>query len=362
MAFNFIPYLYPGEQLAVVAGFPTLYKFCHANPEKPLVVFIPGGGHNSRIAYGGHLGSREEDFLAYWLNKLGHGLLSISYPQESEPHDIMPPVAPDFRIRDWGLQAAEVTKLVVDQYNLLHSVVLVGWSMGGRVVVPYTKAAKGMGITVELFVALSATPGLAAARPPPSDTRQTMAGYATFDRMQSLFLEQIDEQNRLNGCTIIHEDVYLSDYYGHTPVSLLGWNLKYSPGKDFQYDDITSTQDASAHSFDQWPPIAALHGDSILDARHVLTDKATWSFFQTHRLMKAIEVKGLASVKEKGSWNTVIQLVMAFSERMSTQIHGSHFFFLGEQGARHTAEALVRHLEQTKNFRSTLESLLAPEV
>jgi len=54
------------------------------------------GGYSSIIAYGGHSGSREEDSLAYWLNKLRHDLLSVSYTPQSEPHDIVPPVVLDF--------------------------------------------------------------------------------------------------------------------------------------------------------------------------------------------------------------------------------------------------------------------------
>lgn len=353
-------HLYAGERLEEVSGFPTLYKFSPADPERPLVVFVPGGAHNSRIAYGGHPDSRQEDFLAYWLNKLGYGLLSISYPLESEPREIMPPVAPGFRISDWGRQAAEVTRLVVDRRKLSHNVVLVAWSMGGRVVIPYTRAAKALGLTVELFVALSATPGFDGARPPPPGVRQTAAGYGTFDKMSRLFLEQMHVQNCLHGRTIIPDDIYLRDYYGHTPVSLAGWGLRYSPGQDFERDQYTSTHDASVDSFDHWPPIAALHGDDLLDARHVLADKATWAFFQTHRLVSYIEARGLHSVRDRGLWNALTELVNSFCGQMSSQIHGSHYFFVGEQGARETAEALVRHLEQTRTFMSTLDSLITP--
>ncbi|RLL97959.1 hypothetical protein CFD26_106956 [Aspergillus turcosus] len=352
--------LYAGEHLDTITGFPTLYTFSPANRENPLIVFIPGAGHNARISYGGHPGSRREDFLAHWLNKLGYGLLAISYPLQSQPDGIMPATAPEFRIRDWGLQAAEVTKMVIERHRLSPKVVLVAWSMGGRIVVPYTQAAKARGLTVELFVSLAATPGLAGARPIPSGIKETSEGYAVRDRMLGLFLDQIHQQNRLNSRVIIPDDVYLRDYHGHTPVGLLGWGLSYSREHGFVGDRHTSTEDADAGNFRQWPLISALYGDSILDGRHVLADKATWAFMQVQQLVSTLEDRGYKSLSFE-RWEEVVRLVHSRPENMCRQIHGNHFFFLGEQGARETAAAIVEQLREARIFMSTLDSLLGPE-
>jgi pimeloyl-ACP methyl ester carboxylesterase len=349
--------LYAGEHLDTVAGFPTLYTFKPANRDNHLIVFIPGGGHNARISYGGHPGSRREDFLAHWLNTLGHGLLAISYPLQSQADEIIPATAPEFRIRDWGLQAAEVTKMVIESHRLSPKVVLVAWSMGGRVVVPYTQAAKARGLTVELFVSLAATPGLAGSRLIPPDIEKTSEGYAALDRMSELFLDQVHEQNRLNSRVIIPDDVYLRGYYGHTPVGLLGWGLSYSPDRGFVEDRYTSAEDADANNFRQWPLISALHGDSILDGRHVLADKATWAFMQVQQLVSTLEGRGYRSLSAE-RWEEVVKLVHSRPENMCRQIHGNHFFFLGEQGARETAATIVEQLKEARIFMSTLDSLL----
>ncbi|GIJ87953.1 hypothetical protein Asppvi_006867 [Aspergillus pseudoviridinutans] len=349
--------LYAGEHLDTVAGFPTLYTFSPANRDNPLIVFIPGGGHNARISYGGHPGSRREDFLAHWLNTLGHGLLAISYPLQSEPDEIMAATAPEFRIRDWGLQAAEVTKMVIERHGLSPKIVLVAWSMGGRVVVPYTQAAKARGLTVELFVSLAATPGLAGSRSIPAGIRMTSEGYAALDMMSELFLDQVHEQNGLNSRVIIPDDVYRRGYYGHTPVGLLGWDLSYSQEGGFVEDRYTSTEDADANNFRQWPLISALHGDSILDGRHVLADKATWAFMQVQRLVSTLEGRGYRSLSLE-RWEEVVKLVHSRPENMCRQIHGNHFFFLGEPGARETAAAIVEYLRDARIFMSTLDSLL----
>lgn len=359
MTDNSLPLLYAGEHLDTVAGFPTLYAFSPANHDNPLMVFIPGGGHNARISYGGHPGSRSEDFLAHWLNKLGYGLLAISYPLQSQPDEIMAATSPEFRIRDWGLQAAEVTKTVIERHGLSPKVVLVAWSMGGRVVVPYTQAAKARGLTVELFVSLAATPGLAASRPNPPGIKMTSEGYAALDRMPELFLSQVREQNILESRVIIPDDVYLRDYYGCTPVGLLGFGMSYSPECGFVEDRYTSTEDADANNFRQWPLISALHGDSILDGRHVLADKATWGFMQVQQLVSTVEDRGYRSLNPE-RWEEVVKLVHSRPENMCRQIHGNHFFFLGEQGARETAAAIVEQLKEARIFMSTLDTLLVP--
>ncbi|EAW09943.1 thioesterase domain protein [Aspergillus clavatus NRRL 1] len=361
MALNSPGALYPGEHLDTVAWFPALYKFSPADPSNPLIVFIPGGGHNARISYGGHPGSREKDFLAYWLNKQGYGFLAISYPLHSEPDEIIPATAPGYRIRDWGLQAAEITRLVISQHNLSGSVVLLAWSMGGRIVVPYTVAARARGLNVEFFVGLAATPGLPGVRPIPRNVRKTSQGYAALDGMPDLFLQQLHGQNELNSGVIIPDDVYLRSYYGHTPVSLLGCDLRYSQEHGFVEDRRTSVEDAAALDFHQWPLIAALHGDSVHDARHVLADRTTWAFVQTQHIVSTLETHGLAQL-DRSRWGTAMDLIHSRPGRMCRQIHGTHFFFLGEQGARATAVAIVSLLEEARKFATSLSSLLGTEL
>lgn len=354
------PKLYPGEQLDEAAGFPTLYNYFPADPNKSLVVFIPGGGHNARVAYGGHEGFQERDFLAHWLNSHGHGLLAISYPTESEP-EIVPATAPHFRIRDWGKQASEVTHKMIEKNGLSKQVVLVGWSMGGRIVIPYCTHARSLGIQVVLFVSLAATPGIHGSRPPPAGVTNTAAGYATATDLYKNFARQVRDQNEQwnNGKTIVPEDVYLQEYTGYTPVSLTGWNYRYdTESRQFIEDYWTSTEDAIVDQAEHWPLIAALVGSSPLDARHVMTDRATWSFVLTRKLMHEIESHNVAKVVEKGNWNKLIEMVHSLPSQISYLLPGNHFFFMGEPGARRTAEIIVEHLEKANSFKRDFETLL----
>ena len=63
MGFHLFP-LFDGETLDMANAAPALIKFIPGNLKKSLIVFIPGGGHTARIAYGGHPGGQQEDFLA----------------------------------------------------------------------------------------------------------------------------------------------------------------------------------------------------------------------------------------------------------------------------------------------------------
>ncbi|GAM43370.1 thioesterase domain protein [Talaromyces pinophilus] len=355
------PNLYAGEQLDEAAGFPTLYNYLPAGPQKPLVVFIPGAEHNARVAYGGHEGYQQKDFLAHWLNSHGHGLLAISYPIESEP-EIMPATAPHFRIRDWGKQAAEVTHRIIEKHGLSKQVVLVAWSMGGRIVIPYCAHAHSLGIEVALFVSFAATPGIHGAKAPPPGASSTAAGYATAKGFYKMFARQVQDQNEQwnNGRIIVPEEIYLREYTGYTPVSLRGWNYRYdTESRHFVEDCWTSTEDAIVHEAEHCPMIATAGGTSPLDARHVITDQATWSFVLTRKLMHDIESHDVAKIVEKGNWNKLIEMVHSLPSQISYSIPGNHFFFVGEPGARKSAEVIVDHLEKVNKFKREFEALLS---
>ncbi|KAH8690691.1 thioesterase domain protein [Talaromyces proteolyticus] len=356
------PKLYAGETLDTVSGFPTLYNFFPADASKPIVVFIPGAGHNARIAYGGHEGSSQKDFLAYWINGHGYGFLAVSYPLENTPA-IMPAIAPQFRIRDWGKQAAEVTHHIIKQHNLSSRVVLLCWSMAGRIVVPYSIAAKSVGLHVDLFVSLAASPGMHGTRPPPPGITCSASGYAVYARMIELFLIQIHEQeNNLNhGRTIIPDEVFKREYFGFTPVSLLGWNLGYdraTHGQKFSEDLFTSTKDAAVDQAENLPVIAALTGHSVLDARHLIMDQATWTFMLMQKFMRTIEIsKGVHGLTQ-AQGTRLAKMAHSIPGRISMTIPGNHYFFIGECGARETAQAIIDSLEMAATLEHEFDTLL----
>ncbi|KFY39927.1 hypothetical protein V494_03761 [Pseudogymnoascus sp. VKM F-4513 (FW-928)] len=351
------PCLFPSEVLDQVTNSPCLYRYFPGDKDKPLVVLIPGGAHTARIFYGGHFGYDPEDFLVPWLTRMGFGALGISYPLESEP-TLMPAVAPGFRINEWGSQAAAVSKIVVDENRLCGEIVLVSWSMGGRLLVPYSKAAQKQRLKLKLFVSLSATPGIPGIRPPPTGRRNTKAGYATFSTMPELFMAQLREQEQINNNkVIIPPEIYYSQYYGHTPVSLLGWGLKYNGKGGFIDDNGGSVEDSAAHDFAYLPWISTLWPTSQLDARHSLSDKATWAFLLTQKLTAMFEDRP-QSTATISRWSDIIQFVHSAPGTLSASVRGSHYFFLGRSGAKATAEAIIQHLSTANALQSQWNSLI----
>ncbi len=107
-------YLYPGEKIIKADGYPALVKFIKGNPNKPLIIFIPGYASLARLSYG-FPGCKENDFLSYWLHKEGYSFLGISYPVKNK---VFSKVYPDFTVTEWGKQTADIAKLFVDKYKL----------------------------------------------------------------------------------------------------------------------------------------------------------------------------------------------------------------------------------------------------
>ncbi|KAL1979246.1 hypothetical protein VTN96DRAFT_6398 [Rasamsonia emersonii] len=387
------PHLYEGERLETIAGYPTLFKFLPARDHSasnnknrpPLMVFIPGASHLARIAYGGHKGYDPRNFLAYWLNAAGYDVLAISYPLETT---IMAPHHPDFRVPAWGQQAAMTTRKVVDENALSGEVVLLGWSMGGKILKPFMASARECGLRVKLFVALAATPGgITGLRAYPAGIRRTAAGYATCAGFAEAFLRQIHEQQRQEGenaPAIIDDDVFLREYFGHTPVRLTSWGLTYpdsSNGKNnnnnniddsgFIPDEWEALRDAGPTDQDirGYPFIGSIRPTSMLDTRHTLCDSANWGMNLTLKLTADV-TKALSSSHRSSSsssqdekehwWNKLTDLVYSAPAQMTTEtVKGTHFFFLGKTGARATAEAIVRLIEKMERIQREMVELLA---
>ncbi|KAJ5832578.1 hypothetical protein N7474_000889 [Penicillium riverlandense] len=358
--------LYPGEVLDTIAGFPTIYHYQPAdNPEaseasKPLVVCVPGALHSARIFYGGHQGHRPNDFLAYWLSKLGFGVLSLSYPVETSP-PTMPLTGATFRLQDWGRQAAATTKKVIEQKSLTtRSVILLSWSMAGRMVVPFNIAAKELGLDVKQMISLAATPGMSSIRPVSPGMICTPAGYFSIPPRLENFYDQVNAMKPLNNnLETIPRDIYLREYLGGTPVNLIGLRLKYDGNGAFVQDEKTHEEDSQVFDMANTPFISAISHLDIEDASHALGDKAAWGFLLTYKLESMIGKQGLSKIKGTPKWSQVLDLVHSAPSRLMAYIDGNHFFFVGETSARKTADIVVKLLEEGTSIQNELSALLA---
>lgn len=367
------PLLYPGEVLDHIAGFPTIYHYSPAtvdgsnnNAPKPLIVCVTGGLHLARVFYGGHEGARREDFIAYWLNQQGFNVLSLSYPLETED-GIMPLTGTHFRITDWGLQAATTTRQIMDRKGYRdRTLILISWSMAGRMVVRFNIAAKALGLDVALFVSFAATPGLSSIRPPPAGMTCSPAGYFHVRTHLDVFHEHLEEMVGLNdhdgntGHTVIPRDVYLREYCGGSPINLIGLQLRYEPAEGrFVRDDRTHEEDTRVLDVANLPLIAAIYPTSIMDASHALADKAGWGFLLTYKLEAMIGTQGLQNVRGTPKWQRLLDLVHSASGRLFVATPGNHLFFIGEHNARVAVEKVEALFKEAGTFERELLQLIA---
>ncbi|CAG8018605.1 unnamed protein product [Penicillium olsonii] len=380
--------LYEGERLALNPH-PVVYRFFPAERVfGSLVVFIPGMAHNARISYGGHPGSHAQDFLAYWFNDEGHSFLGLSYPLDSD--SLMPATSPDFTIPKWGLQAAAVIHDVIVGHRLPSRVIILAWSMAGKILHPVAAYCRELNIEVELFVSLAATPALPGLLPVPprKDIVKTAAGYATKPSLEKKFLQQIEEQtNSRSGSErylhrndiprhiligdqpIIDPVTYKRDYLGATPIGLTASGLRYDTEKnDFVEEEPGKLMEhGQVHDFKNLPPMAAIFASSALDFRHALTDKPIWGHLMIQRATCRLIDEGISDLcSEPGvadpiDFQQLQEAILKIPELMTMEIPGNHFFFVGADGARKTVDMVIillgvmaRHEREIKRILSTL--------
>lgn len=92
-----------------------------------------------------------------------------------------------------------------------------------------------------------------------------------------------------------------------------------------------------------------------MDPEHCLFDSQNWSICMAQKMTKnylSIPAVGKLSPDQ---WKSVKSLIAnSIPEKFCMTIHGNHFFFVGEAGARQTAEAIETLADRYKNFKKQL--------
>jgi pimeloyl-ACP methyl ester carboxylesterase len=349
--------LYPNEEILRAAGFPALTWFKKgADPQKPLIVFVPGAAHLGRIAYGCP-SCEERNFLAYWMGQRGFSFLAISYPLG---HPVYDRAYPEFTVKDWGRQAAEITRTIVDQRHTSNHVVVVGWSMGGKIAKTFNDAAGELGIQVDFFVALAATPPLPNLVPGLSESiKLAPDGLANLEAKYPWFVASLEAQNRLNRREIIPAKIYREEFLGNFPINLLGTELRYRDGA-FASDVAESERDMGSHEFARFPLTTVITNRSALDARHALIDQSSWGLYLVQKIFQDlasshIVLESLAQSK----WQCLSAGLRRLPAQLSRTEPGTHFFFVGAKGARSVARDVESLNRQVRQVRTTISGCLA---
>jgi len=349
--------LYDTEQAVELAGYPAVTYFQQGEADKPLIVFVPGAHHAARIAYGGHEGARSEDFLAHWLKEKGYNFLAVSYPIDTES-GMMEATAPDFTAQDWGRQIAEAAASTIEEHGLNGEIYIAHWSMAGKVIQPAHAALREAGHTVSASFSFAATPGIPGIITLTQELDKTEDGYANRESTYPGWIAQI-AANQGDGDPIIPEDVFRSEYLGHIPVNLQGYGEVVSSG-EVQIDHMQQAVDYGAFEFADHPWIVVFQVDARADARHAINDSAYWSLYNTHTLFAELAERDL-SVNDLSdeTWLDMIAMSQELPERLRVEVGGNHFFFVGEEGARATADAIDRAIAQVAELKADIDKLLA---
>jgi hypothetical protein len=348
--------VYPDETMETGAGFPALVRFEKNDEGAPLAVFITGGGVFARIAYG-HPGGRPPDFLCHWLNEAGYSTLALTYPLGLSP---FAQTCPTFTVTDWAEQTAEIIARYTQIEGLPTKVVVLAWSMAGRIAAPLTTAMRRRGVDIELFVAMSASPGLPNLLPGFASLAPDASGLA---RVEGAFLDGLlaclKAQNEENGRSAISAEQFLKEYTGPFPIALAAAGMRLRDGR-FVRAPLEDQHDTAVFDFASYPPIAVLTHASALDARHALTDRAIWGMLIAKSLSEGnilARVGNIADVSPS-SWSRVHDLVVGASERLTATVPGNHLFFVGEAGATRTVEAVANLRVEAAALTAELDEIV----
>lgn len=354
--------LWPGEEKQAAAGYPAVVKFVKGDPNKPVVVFIPGAHHSARIAYG-HETSRKQDFLEFWFREEGYNFLAISYPIETKS-GLMDRTCPDFNIQAWGIQAAEITKEAIKKNALNGRVILLGWSMAGKVAQPFSARAKEVGLDLDFYVSLAATPPLIGLVP--MNTKIAMAPSGMADRSIDIpkWYSQIKANESLNGNReIIPWSIFENEYTGNISVQLEGYGLRFKKGeKEFVTDHWGEMQDAKPYDYENFPLVTVIMPTKAVDARHAMTDTSAWAVFIANKITRGY-CKGIDLNKlSENKFRSLTDLTRNAPARLSSEVVGNHFFFIGESGARNTVVQVLSLEQSVHELKEEIGAILGTEI
>lgn len=351
MIFSFFSYsksvLYPSERIMTFANAETLTYFQKGDATKPLVIFIPGDSHLARISYGYPQG-QEKDFLAYWVHHRGYSFLGLSYPLANSVYSQK---YPSFSIQQWGDQIVQAADYFIKAHGLSKKIVVLGWSMGGAVEQVVYKAAQKRGLDLEVFIGLSAVPPLPFIMQSGSFDTNVMNKDHLAKRSQLVpwFMKQLTSQNALNGHTIISPSVYKNEFIGDIPTALSAEGYYLEKDKFIKNNELTY-QDSGVFDFAHTPWIALIVDDALEDAKISTIDPFSWNFIRAEMIFHRYLKKGI----NPSQWSSLKELIKKIPDQLMATVHGNHFFFVGEQGAKATA----LHMENLINTVNHLKLLL----
>lgn len=318
----------------------------------PLVVFITGGGVLGRVAYG----SPEcdpKDFLNYWLAQKQYPFLALTYPME---HPIFSEINPEFSIDDWGRESAVLIKDKILSEGLKRKVLILGWSMSGRVAAKLSKYLKINEIEIEVFIGLCASlPSQSLLATIAQSIDQSSQNFAVT-QLTAWLHQNLELQDQLAHKVIIPKEVFQKEFLGNYPVNLGASIFRLHEGR-FIKSAAEDLEDSGAWNFEDFSLLGLITHQSQKDARHALLDIPAWTFYVSQVFFQQVVVPSFSSIHEK-NWPLLLEIFDSLPQKLCLRIdHGGHFFFLGEQGARQTIGLMEQLVSNLRGLIATCDHL-----
>lgn len=330
--------LWPGERLVSASGSQLLVYARITGPDAPFVLFLPGGGHLARIAYGDPQ-ARREDFLDRQLEKRGVSLVAISYPSD---HPVFAAPDPTLTVADWADAVAEIMRLIVDENKIGSPILTAAWSMAGKIAIRLSQALCRHELPERGLVSLSARPPWPGFSPRAEGGEAlTEAGFWDYgeERAADLF-SMIDEVNRFEGRVIISAEDHRRFYRGNGPIMLRGTEDRLRDGQRV-FDEAAALADLDGFAFAEAPLTATISPTWPSDGEMAMVAPSHWSTIAIMAIVRR-ELRGVAlEAMSVEDWTWLRTLALEWPLRMNRFVDGGHFFFLGERGAAETARHLV---------------------
>ena len=351
--------LFPEERIVWGADFPALSLFRLGTPTKPLVLFLPGGGHLARIYYG-HPGAQPEDFLLPHLVLTGFSALALSYPSA---HPCMNHPVPQMTISQWAAACAAIAAEYIAKERLARRVIVVGWSLAGRLARNLSVNFRSQGIDLEIFIGLSAAPPIPGfGSLAQADLQLAPTGLLDGSSERSSIFRSREAQlavtDRINGRVVLPRHLYAQWYVTDSPINFRGEAERY--GDHGLVSDIgAAIADQGTFDFGNYPLCGTVSAAGQSDARFALTGASGFSMLNAQALYFQV-IKPALTRRELNPerWAALCQWTDDLGARLSRRVEGSHVFFLGQIGAAATAKCVRDLVDEAAAIRRELSALL----
>ncbi|TWB87244.1 hypothetical protein FBZ93_12225 [Bradyrhizobium macuxiense] len=356
---------FPRERCSKIEDVPLLAYCRPGDVKKPLVLFLTGGGVLARIVYG-HPRGEASDFLDYWLDRQGWGLVTATYPGD---HPVLATRKPDLRLEEWASALAGLVTETVGESGK-RPIIACGWSMGGKLVFALTRALRLRGHALEFFVSFCATPpypridgGLT---PPESLLSNGLWNLSAGKRDGSVrdqrWLEELSTIAQMEGRSIVEPEAFRDLYRTNAPSGLWGPEIDPVFEGEQPQDLSRAFRAACVFSGDDYPICAAIIPVDALDYRHALADEAIWGGITIKGLLHNVLPKLAPSQLSIHDWVRLRACVVEAPRRLTRHLPGGHFFFVGARGARATVTHLLELRDEVQRLEAFFTTLSGPDV